>query len=119
MKKNLLLWIFCLSGLLISCDKNQETFDFPVTLRAVKMVKNGDVRMFIGGKEQFDHAVLSKFTDTDFFKKQEENLSGTMSFESADNVVFNSNESLPFSVKKENDVFLFYSSNSVITDNES
>ncbi len=105
-------------GLLFSCDKNEGDMivEFPVTVKAVNLVKNGEIRLFIAGEEQFNKSLINRFVDENYFNRQGGPVIGDITFLSADTVIIDSNMKDKYIVKNEGDQFLLYSVRSYVED---
>ena len=110
--------------LLYSCKKNVEFFDswkkdpnFPVTLYADKITYTSDVKMYIGQNKITDKNTIDKFigNDTNFEPLNNDDISTsdlTIHFHSKDSAICTilGIELSDYSVQKEANQFLFYSS---------
>lgn len=131
-----LLFLF---GLLFSCSK-EEYYDYPISLEAIEIIWNGEVRMFIGKEEQFDQDLITKYVETilnpDLYPFTVPNyfninvnevkpldlgilVPNRILLENKDSAIFDSVQS-KYSIKKTDDLFLFHSQQiySVDDDNE-
>lgn len=105
MKKRHLLFVIILLGLFFSCSK--DDVEFPLTLHSIEVVENGEIRMFIGGKEIFDQEIIANFTNNGYFNLQNIKVSEeSVTFPERDSVMF-SWKSKKYHVEKHKKQFVF------------
>ena len=99
--------------LLCACGK-EDIIDFPITLHAHELSRVSDVRLFVNKNEIYDSNVIEAFvSNSEYFKlptpAEIQSSNESISFLSKDSVLFGT-LTIGFTVKKNANQFLFYSS---------
>jgi hypothetical protein len=107
------LLLLILAGTVISCRKTGQQ-SFPVTFYSSAIMGSSSIRMFAGGTEIKDTAVISKFINkSSYFNLSSVDPTDYITFESSDTAVIR-NRGTKFFISHTADLFLLYSATTMV-----